>query len=80
MPARNATCAIVGAGDFIGSAIARKFAAEGYTVFVGRRTAEKLEPLRPLAASAKRARSMRARKMKSRRSCKQRTRTRRLKS
>ena len=45
MPARNATCAIVGAGDFIGSAIARKFAAEGYTVFVGRRTAEKLEPL-----------------------------------
>jgi len=46
MPARNATCAIVGAGDFIGSAIARKFAAEGYTVFVGRRTAEKLEPLK----------------------------------
>ena len=46
MPARNATCAIVGAGDFIGSAIARKFAAEGYTVFVGRRSAEKLEPLK----------------------------------
>lgn len=46
MPARNATCAIVGAGDFIGSAIARKFAAEGYTVFAGRRTAEKLEPLK----------------------------------
>lgn len=46
MPARNATCAIVGAGDFIGSAIARKFAAEGYTVFVGRRTAEKLAPLK----------------------------------
>jgi NAD(P)-dependent dehydrogenase (short-subunit alcohol dehydrogenase family) len=46
MLARNATCAIVGAGDFIGSAIARKFAAEGYTVFVGRRTAEKLEPLK----------------------------------
>lgn len=46
MPVRNATCAIVGAGDFIGSAIARKFAAEGYTVFVGRRTAEKLEPLK----------------------------------
>lgn len=42
---RNATCAIVGAGDFIGAAIARKFAAEGYTVVVGRRTAEKLEPL-----------------------------------
>lgn len=46
MPARNATCAIVGAGDFIGAAIARKFAAEGYIVFVGRRTAEKLEPLK----------------------------------
>ncbi|ANP46604.1 SDR family NAD(P)-dependent oxidoreductase [Candidatus Viadribacter manganicus] len=46
MSARNATCAIVGAGDFIGSAIAKKFAAEGYTVFVGRRTAEKLEPLK----------------------------------
>ncbi|MGE0743355.1 MAG: SDR family NAD(P)-dependent oxidoreductase [Hyphomonadaceae bacterium] len=46
MPARNASCAIVGAGDFIGSAIARKFAAEGYAVFVGRRTAEKLEPLK----------------------------------
>ena len=46
MPARNATCAIIGAGDFIGSAIAKKFAAEGYTVFVGRRTAEKLEPLK----------------------------------
>lgn len=46
MPARNATCAIIGAGDFIGAAIARKFAAEGYTVFVGRRTAEKLEPLK----------------------------------
>jgi NAD(P)-dependent dehydrogenase (short-subunit alcohol dehydrogenase family) len=46
MPARNATAAIVGAGDFIGSAIARKFAAEGYTVFAGRRTAEKLQPLK----------------------------------
>lgn len=43
---RNATCAIVGAGDYIGSAIARKFAAEGYDVVVGRRTAEKLEPLK----------------------------------
>jgi NAD(P)-dependent dehydrogenase (short-subunit alcohol dehydrogenase family) len=46
MPARNATCAVVGAGDYIGSAIARKFAAEGYTVFAGRRTAEKLERLK----------------------------------
>jgi NAD(P)-dependent dehydrogenase (short-subunit alcohol dehydrogenase family) len=46
VPARNASCAIVGAGDFIGAAIARKFAAEGYAVFAGRRTAEKLEPLK----------------------------------
>lgn len=46
MPDRNATCAIIGAGDFIGAAIARKFAAEGYTVFAGRRTAEKLEKLK----------------------------------
>jgi NAD(P)-dependent dehydrogenase (short-subunit alcohol dehydrogenase family) len=46
MPARHATCAIVGAGDFIGSAIARKFAAEGYAVFAGRRSVEKLAPLK----------------------------------
>lgn len=46
MSPRNATCAVIGAGDYIGAAIARKFAAEGYTVFAGRRTAEKLEPLR----------------------------------
>jgi NAD(P)-dependent dehydrogenase (short-subunit alcohol dehydrogenase family) len=45
MQPRNATAAIIGAGDFIGSAIAKRFAAEGYTVFAGRRTAEKLVPL-----------------------------------
>jgi len=39
-------CAIVGAGDYIGSAIARRFAREGYTIVAGRRGAEKLEPLR----------------------------------
>lgn len=44
--ARDATCAIIGAGDFIGAAIARKFAAEGYVVYAGRRTAEKLAPLK----------------------------------
>lgn len=43
--ARNATVAIIGAGDFIGSAVAKRFAAEGYIVFVGRRTVDKLEPL-----------------------------------
>jgi NAD(P)-dependent dehydrogenase (short-subunit alcohol dehydrogenase family) len=42
---RNATVAVVGAGDFIGSAIARKFAGEGFTVFAGRRNGEKLAPL-----------------------------------
>ena len=52
MTARKASCAIVGAGDFIGSAIARKFAAEGYAVFAGRRTAEKLEPLKAEIESA----------------------------
>lgn len=46
MQKRNATCAVIGAGDFIGSAIARRFAAEGYTVFAGRRSAEKLEKLK----------------------------------
>lgn len=43
---RNATAAVIGAGDFIGAAIARRFAAEGYTVFVGRRQGEKLDPLK----------------------------------
>ena len=45
MEPRNATAAVIGAGDFIGSAIARKFAAEGFTVFAGRRNGEKLAPL-----------------------------------
>jgi NAD(P)-dependent dehydrogenase (short-subunit alcohol dehydrogenase family) len=42
---RDATVAVIGAGDFIGAAIATRFAREGYTVFAGRRTAEKLAPL-----------------------------------
>ena len=46
MEKRNATVAIVGAGDFIGAAIAKRFAREGYTIFAGRRTAEKLEKLK----------------------------------
>ena len=45
MPARNATAAVIGAGDFIGAAIAKKFAAEGFTTFVGRRNGDKLAPL-----------------------------------
>src|ERR1700750_2833406 len=45
MERRNATAAVIGAGDFIGSAIALKFAGEGFTVFAGRRNGEKLAPL-----------------------------------
>lgn len=45
MPKRNATVAVIGAGDFIGAEIAKKFAAEGFTVFAGRRNGDKLAPL-----------------------------------
>ncbi|MBI2737276.1 MAG: SDR family NAD(P)-dependent oxidoreductase [Rhodospirillales bacterium] len=45
MAARNATAAVIGAGDFIGAAIAKKFAVEGFTVFAGRRNGDKLSPL-----------------------------------
>jgi NAD(P)-dependent dehydrogenase (short-subunit alcohol dehydrogenase family) len=42
---RNATAAVIGAGDYIGAAIAKKFAAEGFTVFAGRRSGDRLAPL-----------------------------------
>src|SRR6201996_7311014 len=45
MQKRNATAAVIGAGDYIGAEIAKKFASEGFTVFAGRRNGEKLEPL-----------------------------------
>ena len=45
MNSRNATAAVIGAGDYIGAAIVRKFAAEGFTVFAGRRSGDKLAPL-----------------------------------
>jgi len=45
MTKRNATAAVIGAGDFIGGEITRKFAAEGYAVFAGRRNGDKLMPL-----------------------------------
>ncbi len=45
MPKCIASVAVVGAGDYIGSAIARRFAREGYHVFAGRRNGEKLLPL-----------------------------------
>lgn len=38
-------CLVVGAGDALGGAIARRFAREGFTACVVRRTAEKLKPL-----------------------------------
>src|SRR6202012_1894691 len=46
MTPRNASVAIIGAGDFIGSAIAERFAAEGYLVYAGRRTPDKLQTLK----------------------------------
>ncbi len=45
MSTPQASVAIIGAGDHIGAAIARRFAAGGYAVFAGRRSAEKLQPL-----------------------------------
>src|SRR5277367_6211832 len=46
MTPRNASVALIGAGDFIGSAIAERFAAEGYLIYAGRRTADKLGTLK----------------------------------
>ncbi|MGB3865077.1 MAG: SDR family oxidoreductase [Xanthobacteraceae bacterium] len=45
MPHHNATVAVIGAGDYIGAEIAKKFASEGFTVFAGRRNGDKLAPL-----------------------------------
>jgi NAD(P)-dependent dehydrogenase (short-subunit alcohol dehydrogenase family) len=46
MERRNATVAVVGAGDYIGAAIAERFAAGGYTVFAGRRNGDQLASLK----------------------------------
>ena len=65
MEHRNATAAVIGAGDYIGAAIAKKFAAEGFVVFAGRRNGEKLAPsVADIEASGGRivARSLDARK------------------
>ena len=48
----QASVAIIGAGDFIGAAIARRFAAEGYAVHGGRRGGDKLTPLEAEIAAA----------------------------
>ena len=45
MQKRNRTVAVIGAGDYIGGEIAKKFASEGFTIFAGRRNGSKLEPL-----------------------------------
>lgn len=52
MSKRKGTVAVVGAGDHIGAAIVKKFAAEGYTVFAGRRNGDKLAPLKAEVAAA----------------------------
>ena len=41
----GASVAVICAGDFIGAAIVRRFAAEGFAVHAGRRNGEKLAPL-----------------------------------
>lgn len=56
-PGERGVALVVGAGDAIGSAIARRFAAGGFSVAVGRRNAEKLEPLvKEIEAAGGRAR------------------------
>lgn len=42
---RQPVALVVGAGDFIGAAIAKKFAKEGYVACLGRRSGEKLKPV-----------------------------------
>jgi NAD(P)-dependent dehydrogenase (short-subunit alcohol dehydrogenase family) len=41
----HGVCCVIGAGDATGSAVARRFAREGYTVCVARRTEAALKPL-----------------------------------
>ena len=43
--AGHGVCCVIGAGDATGSAVARRFAKEGYTVCVARRTKAALKPL-----------------------------------
>jgi NADP-dependent 3-hydroxy acid dehydrogenase YdfG len=42
---KPSVCCVIGAGDATGSAIARRFAQEGYTVCVARRSEQALQPL-----------------------------------
>ena len=43
--AREKVCVVIGAGDATGGAIARRFARDGYTAVVTRRSADRLKPL-----------------------------------
>ena len=43
--ARDKVCVVIGAGDATGGAIARRFAREGFTAVVTRRSADKLQHL-----------------------------------
>jgi NAD(P)-dependent dehydrogenase (short-subunit alcohol dehydrogenase family) len=45
LSSKNASVAVIGAGDYIGAAIAKKFAAQGFALFAGRRNGDKLAPL-----------------------------------
>ena len=45
MEPRKGSVALIGAGDYIGAAIAKRFAAEAFTIFAGRRNGEQLTPL-----------------------------------
>lgn len=45
MSDREPVCVVVGAGDYIGAAISKRFAKGGYTVCMGRRNGDKLAPL-----------------------------------
>lgn len=42
---KGKTALVIGAGDYIGSAIAKRFAREGYIVHAGRRNGDKTAPL-----------------------------------
>ena len=44
MTKRNATAVVIGAGDFIGGEIAKKFAADGFTVLAGVANPMPIEP------------------------------------
>jgi NAD(P)-dependent dehydrogenase (short-subunit alcohol dehydrogenase family) len=48
----NATVAVIGAGDYIGGAVAKRFAAGGFHIYAGRRNGDQLKPLYDEIAAA----------------------------